>query len=54
MTSTAVTPKSCVSGKIFLDFSPYTSEPDCEEDSRRSQFYFAGMRAVYEAGPYEE
>jgi hypothetical protein len=42
------------SGKIFLDFSPHTSEPDCEEDFRRSQFYFAGARAVYEVGPYEE
>jgi hypothetical protein len=42
------------SGKIFLDFSPYTSEPDGEEDFRRSQFYFAGARAVYEVVPYEE
>jgi hypothetical protein len=42
------------SNKVYLDFAPYTVEPDDEEDFRRSGFYVSGAIATYEVGPYEE
>jgi hypothetical protein len=39
---------------IFLDFGPYTVEPDSVEDFRRSGCYFAGKSATWEVVPYSE
>lgn len=39
---------------IFLDFGPYTSEPEGIDDFRRSGFYFAGKSVTWEIVPYDE
>jgi hypothetical protein len=41
-------------GLVFLDFGPYTSEPDGVDDFRRSGCYFAGLSATWEVVPYAE
>lgn len=41
-------------GLVFLDFGPYTTEPDGVDDVRRSGCYFAGLSATWEVVPYAE
>ena len=41
-------------GLVFLDFSPYTTDPDGIDDFRRSGCYFAGESATWEVVPYND
>ncbi len=39
---------------IFLDFAPYTDDPDGVEDFRRSEFYFASRSCKWQVHPYQD
>lgn len=40
--------------RVYLDLGPYTCEPDCEEDFRRSGMLFVGRELSWGSEPYSE